>query len=160
MRLPEKPRRHGYVDEQINEAMARGDFENLKGKGEPLDLKGDLSDRATMRTKLRHDAGYTAPWEEVAREIGSLTQKAETELRRAVQFYRAGISAPKANIAKIEADFRAALKQVQVAVQAANSAILRHNLLLPQQLPHLYKRRVQLSELMNIVAPDLKHWAE
>lgn len=158
MRIPEKPRRHGYVDEQINEAIARGDFDNLNGKGKPIDLKGDLADRKTMRAKLRHDGGYTAaPWQETDREIAALRDKAESELRRAVQFYRAGLASPKADPAKIESDFQLALKKVEAAIATANSAVLRHNLLLPQQLPHLYKPRVKLAELMDIVAPDLRH---
>lgn len=160
MRIPFRkvpaPERKGFVEEQINEAMARGEFQNLKGKGQPLQLRGDLSKKDEMRQKLRGDAGYGVPWEEVAREIEVMTRRAENELRRAVEFRAAGLSSPRSDRAKIEADFREHLKRVEEVIKAVNSLILKHNLLLPSLLPHLYRSRLQLEALAERVAPEVK----
>ncbi len=159
MRIPFRklpaPKREGFVEEQINEAMARGDFQNLKGQGQPLQLRGDLSKKDEMRQKLRGDAGYGIPWEEVAREIEVMTRRAEGELKRAVEFRAAGLISPKADKAKIEGDFREHLGRVEAAIVAVNSLVLKHNLLLPTQLPHLYRSRLQINALVERVAPEL-----
>lgn len=155
-KLPDSPERKGFVEEQINEAMARGDFQNLKGKGQPLRLCGDLSKADEMRQKLRGDAGYGVPWEDVAREIETMTRRAENELRRAVEFREAGLASGKSDKAKIEADFGEHLKRVEEAIQVVNSLVLKHNLLLPSLLPHLYRPRLQMNALVERVAPELK----
>ncbi len=50
----EQPRRPGklsgrqyqhYIEEQIQEAVARGEFDNLPGTGKPLNLEDDASGR-------------------------------------------------------------------------------------------------------------------
>lgn len=89
MKMPSGPQRRGHVEEQIDEAIARGEFENLKGKGKPLKLWGDLTDRRVMREKLARDVGEGAPWEAVAAEIEFLTRRVEAELKRALEFRRA-----------------------------------------------------------------------
>ena len=155
-KIPDSPQRTGFIDEQINEAMARGDFNNLKGQGKPLQLRGDLTKLDEMRQKLRGDANYGAPWEEVRREIEHATGRAEAELKRAVEFRRAGLQSPKANPAKIEADFAVHLRNVQTQIEAVNSLVLKHNLLLPPQIPHLYRSRLRLSTLLEKIAPELQ----
>jgi len=160
MRIPfrkvDAPQRKGFVEEQVNEAIARGEFCNLKGKGEPLQLRGDLSKKDEMRQKLRGDAGYGIPWEEVAREIETQARRAENELARAVQFREAGLSSPKSDKAKIEEDFRGHLEKVDEAIRAVNSLVLKHNLLLPSLLPHLYRARLTREALFERVAPELR----
>jgi hypothetical protein len=155
MRLPDKPNRKGAVDAQIDEAIERGEFQNLKGKGRPLQQLGDLSKREEMRSKLRSDANFSAPWEEVGREIETQTRRVELELRRAGEFRRAGLDSTRADKARIEADFQAHLNRIEEQVKAVNSLILKHNLLLPSLLPHLYRRRLQLGELMAQLLPDI-----
>lgn len=154
-KVPDSPERKGFVEEQISEAMARGEFQNLKGKGEPLRLRGDLSKMDEMRQKLRGDANYGVPWEEVGREIETMTRRAENELLRAVHFRETGLASPKADRTKIENDFREHLKRVDEAVKVVNSLVLKHNLLLPPQLPHLYRVRLRLRVLAERVAPEL-----
>lgn len=155
-KIPDSPERKGFVEEQINEAMARGDFQNLRGKGKPLALRGDLSKMDEMRQKLRGDANYGVPWEEVGREIEVMTKRAETELLRALEFRLAGLNSNKSDKAKIEDDFRVHLKRVDAAIATVNSLVLKHNLLLPQTLPHLYRARLRLESLIERVAPEAK----
>lgn len=155
MKIPQGPQRRGHVEEQIDEAIARGEFENLKGKGEPLQLWGDLADRRVMREKLARDVGEGAPWEGVAREIELLTARAESQFKRALEFRRAGLRSPRADPAVIEADFAAHLCEVETSIKAVNSQISRHNLLIPSALPRLHRVRLKLSDWIEKWAPEL-----
>lgn len=157
MKMPEGPQRKGHVEEQIDEAIKRGEFENLKGKGKPLKLWGDLTDRRVMREKLARDVGEGAPWEGVAAEIGYATRRVEAELKRALEFRRAGMASPRADKAKIENDFRAQLRALEVSIKSVNSLILKHNLLIPTALPKLHRVRLKLSDLMEKWAPEIEN---
>ncbi len=135
------------MDEQIDEAMKRGDFDNLRGKGKPLDLHGDLSDKKAMRAKIRADAGYTAPWEDVAREIEVATERVHRSARRAHEFRLAGLRSKKADKLKIEADFTASRREIEFQIAGVNSLILKYNLLIPPLLPHLHRVRLKSSDV-------------
>ncbi|MEP6787258.1 MAG: DUF1992 domain-containing protein [Acidobacteriota bacterium] len=41
------------IEQKIREAIARGDFDNLEGKGKPLDLDAYLPPRRTCEWHLR-----------------------------------------------------------------------------------------------------------
>lgn len=154
----DRPRREGFVEEQINEAMARGEFAEVEGKGRPLALRGDLSDRATMRQKLRSNAGFEPPWNEVGREIETLEQRALVRLRLALEFREAGRRSPLADPVKIEGDFRAHLGEVELLLKEVNSLVLKHNLLLPRELGRLHRRRLTLAALWErLGAPPESH---
>ena len=72
---PKKPAHPAL--EAIEEAMKRGDFDNLPGRGKPLNLEPlDLNDPLGMATKIRKNANAGAPWEHLQWEI-------ETGLARA-----------------------------------------------------------------------------
>lgn len=157
--MPDKPRWSGETQEQIEQAMERGEFENLRGKGQPLKLWGDLANRRDMREKLARDNDQlSAPWDDAARAIDALTRRAENEIKRALEFRRAGLISPKADPAKIEADFRAQIRATQTTIKAANSEILRHNLLIPAALPRLHRPRLKLGDLMAQLAPEIRDY--
>lgn len=158
MKMPDKPRWSGETQEQIDEAIRRGEFDNLQGKGQPLKLWGDLAERRVMRAKLSQEDRQTAPWDDAAREIDSLSRRAESEIKRALEFRRAGLVSKRADPAKIESDFRAQIRAVQTTIAAANSQILRHNLLIPTALPRLHRPRLKLGELMARLAPEVKNY--
>ena len=159
MKVPDKPQWRGQTQEQIDEAIARGEFDNLKGKGQPLKLSGDLAQRRVMREKLARDNDQlSAPWDDAARAIDALTRRAENEIKRALEFRRAGLNSKRADPAKIEADFRAQIRATQSVIKAANSEILRHNLLIPPALPRLHRPRLKLSDLMAQLAPEIQDY--
>ena len=158
MKIPQGPQRRGPTEEQIDEAIKRGEFENLQGKGKPLNLWGDLAERRVMRAKLNQEDRQSAPWDDAAREIDALTRRAESEIKRALEFRRAGLASKRADPAKIEADFRAQIRATQTTIKAANSQILRHNLLIPPALPRLHRARLKLSDLMAQLAPEIREY--
>jgi hypothetical protein len=69
------------VERRIEEAFARGDFENLPGAGRPLDLDDDLSVPEEMRVALRilKNSGYAPPALQQLEEVNQLIAHIERE---------------------------------------------------------------------------------
>lgn len=59
------------VDKQIEEAMERGEFANLPGKGKPLKLDTNpfLTPQARMANRLLKENGFAPRWVELEKEI-------------------------------------------------------------------------------------------
>ena len=72
-----------YVEEQIQEAQARGEFDNLPGFGKPLNLDESLfiGDKAMAYSLLKGN-GFAPPEIELAKEIRSEFEKAEAKLAK------------------------------------------------------------------------------
>jgi len=72
-----------YVEEQIREAQARGEFDNLPGFGKPLDLDSNqfAGDKALAYGMLKQN-GFAPPEIELAKEIRSESEKAEAKLAK------------------------------------------------------------------------------
>src|SRR4028119_73639 len=75
--------------EAIRELTERGEWKELPGKGKPLKLVGDLADAATMAGKLRKDANFSTPWNDLGQEIDHGLNDAKQMITRAHKFYRA-----------------------------------------------------------------------
>jgi hypothetical protein len=65
------------VEQAITEAMARGDFDNLPGKGKPLDLDAYFAAPEDLRMALAvlKNAGYLPGEVQLLKEIGELREK-------------------------------------------------------------------------------------
>jgi DnaJ family protein C protein 28 len=73
-----------WIDQQIREAQERGEFDDLPGKGKPLDLTPNpyAQDRE-MAFKVLKDAGYAPDWIEQDKAIrGRLEQMRATLTRQ------------------------------------------------------------------------------
>ena len=72
-----------YIDEQIREAEARGEFANLPGIGKPLKLDNNpyVGDKA-MGYNLLKSNGFAPPEIELAKEIRTEFERMEAKLAR------------------------------------------------------------------------------
>jgi len=72
-----------YIDEQIHEAQARGDFDNLPGSGKPLNLDENpfTGDKALAYSLLKQN-GYAPPEVELAKEIRTQFEKTQQKLEK------------------------------------------------------------------------------
>jgi DnaJ family protein C protein 28 len=135
--------------EIIEEAMKRGDFDNLPGKGKPLNLdSNELNDPLGFASKIRKNANIGTPWEERQREIEALVTRAERDLKTTHEWRVRALQRPGADVQAVEAQWLRALETFRSHVQKINSKILTFNLHLPPQAGHLYKRRIQVEEAL------------
>jgi DnaJ family protein C protein 28 len=72
-----------WIDQQIREAQERGEFDNLPGKGKPLDLTPNpyAQDRE-LAYKMLKDAGFAPEWIELDKGIRGKLERARTILTR------------------------------------------------------------------------------
>ncbi len=73
-----------WVEERIREAIERGEFENLKGKGRPIQWEENpfTPPELQLAFHLLRSSGFTLPWIEMRRE---LVQEIETLRQRVAQ---------------------------------------------------------------------------
>src|SRR5690349_19049779 len=69
------------VDRQIREAQERGDFDNLPGKGQPLNLDS-WDDEWGLAFHVLKQAGETLPWISLGRDIDAARARLDEMLRR------------------------------------------------------------------------------
>jgi DnaJ family protein C protein 28 len=79
-----------WIDQQIREAQERGEFDNLPGKGKPLDLASNpYAQDQELSFKILKDAGYAPEWIELDKEIRTRLEKARTTLARRWEWHQA-----------------------------------------------------------------------
>src|SRR5262245_14701485 len=85
-------RHETLVEKKIREAMEQGEFDNLPGKGEPIDLSENPFEDPELRTvhRLLKNAGFAPAWIEARKEIEGELQQARRILVRARQLYGDG----------------------------------------------------------------------
>lgn len=91
MRRPKDlPNWESWIDQQIREAQARGDFDDLPGSGKPLDLTPNPYARdRELAFKILKDAGYAPEWIELDKAIREKMERARTALVRRWEWYTA-----------------------------------------------------------------------
>ena len=72
------------VDQKIREAMEQGEFDNLAGKGEPIDLSENPFEDPDWRTahRMLRNAGFAPAWIEERKDIDAELEAARIQLSR------------------------------------------------------------------------------
>ncbi len=127
------------VDQQIREAMERGDFENLRGRGKPLDLSVDpnVPEDWQLAFKVLKDAGYAPDWVEQDKDLRAALENLFKPLRRYLERganFR-GDRAPYED--RLIAEFRKAAAEL-------NRTIDVYNLKAPS--PRVHRPRIRIEE--------------
>jgi DnaJ homolog subfamily C member 28 len=75
------------VDQKIREAMEQGEFDDLEGKGRPLDTSENPFEDPELRLahRMLRNAGFAPSWIEERKDIDSEFENARSELARAWQ---------------------------------------------------------------------------
>jgi DnaJ family protein C protein 28 len=89
-------RLESMVEKMLREAIEAGEFDNLPGKGQPVDLRENPFEDADLRVvhKLLRDAGFAPAWIEEQKDIAATFEAARQTLTRAWKIYRPGGVSP------------------------------------------------------------------
>jgi hypothetical protein len=137
------------VSRAIQEAMERGEFDNLPGRGQRQHFDAsEMADPSAMANRVLKNAGVGPPWADLQREIEEGVRRAEEDIERTYRWRRAALSQPSANRALVEQEWQRALRLLRDRCNELNKKILTFNLVVPSQLPHLHKRRLKVEAVL------------
>ena len=85
-------RLESLTEKKLREAIERGEFDNLPGKGEPVDLRENPFEDPDLRVvhRLLRNAGFAPAWIEERKDIDAELELATTKLTRAWTLFGAG----------------------------------------------------------------------
>ncbi len=108
------------AERKIREAMAEGAFDNLEGKGRPLDLSEDPYEDPSLRMahRLLRNNGFAPAWIEEAKDLERAIDTVRRDLARAIAA-------------------QAPLDWFRAQVAEINRRILAHNLKTPSIQFHM-----------------------
>ena len=127
------------IEDQIRKAIQDGQFDNLTGKGQRLDLEDNpfVDPEWRMAHHMLKESGFSLPWIETRNEILSALENARDSLARAWG-WRISMLAQGQPTVSIEAEWQRSLSAFNLLVQETNKKTHAHNLEVPStylQLP-------------------------
>jgi DnaJ homolog subfamily C member 28 len=131
-------RRADYIEEQLNAARERGDFDNLRGSGQPLQLDKNpyAGDRALAYSLLKNNQ-LAPPEIERGKEIDADLTRADA-LLRALRRQRDTLHSGRAVFASERRAYNVVRDRTETryaeALRAVNSKILSLNIIAPATL--------------------------
>jgi DnaJ family protein C protein 28 len=128
------------LDEQIRKAIADGEFDNLPGKGKPLDLSQNPYEDPSWRMafNMLRSSGYTLPWIETRQEIEAEFEESQISLARSWS-WRCSALEQNLSYAMVEDEWQRALRSFKDKIANLNQRIFNYNLAVPSDQ---FKRRV------------------
>lgn len=138
----------GAIDKQIREAMERGDFDNLRGTGKPLNLARDpnVPEDWELAFNLLKNAGYAPDWIETLKQIRAEEEKIRVPFEHFLKSPPGKQEEALRRQTMLIEDFRA-----QAA--ALNRTIDTYNLKAPSMQVHLRRIRIdfEIEKFLNEV---------
>ncbi|MGD2205726.1 MAG: DUF1992 domain-containing protein [Anaerolineae bacterium] len=138
-----------WIDQQIRQAQERGDFDNLPGQGQPVDLTPNpyAQDRE-LAYKILQDAGYAPEWIELDKAIRGKLEQARRILAQRWAWREGRLaeladrfdSRSNAEREQVLAGWRTAIIAFEEEVVAINGEIAELNLKVPS--PRFQRARV------------------
>ncbi|RME86410.1 MAG: DUF1992 domain-containing protein [Caldilineae bacterium] len=123
-----------WIEELIRDAQARGEFDNLPGKGKPLPSRRNpfLPEDRQMAYDLVQNSGYTLPWIDEGKEIDRRIARAREKLQRDYRWYRSRQArASTVELIEIEGIWLRYRQAFAHEVDAINRVIDTYNLKVP-----------------------------
>lgn len=119
------------IDRLIRESMERGEFDDLPGSGQPIDLSENPYEAPELRTvhRLLRNAGFAPAWIEERKDIDSEYQQCYAILRRAKALYGSGERSA-------QAEWERAKREFCERVDELNERIRFYNLKAPAAVFH------------------------
>ncbi len=126
------------IEEEIKKAIESGAFENLPGKGEPLDLQDNphVSDEWRLTHHLLRSNDFSLPWIQRRQEIEQGIQEARSTLARVWEWSQ-GDKPRSEQAAPDDRAWNQALEAFRQEIAALNYQIRDYNLEAPSPRFHL-----------------------
>lgn len=120
------------MDEQIKKAIEDGAFDNLPGKGKPIDLSENPFEDPSWRmaNRMLRASGFSLPWIETRKEIEADAKKALDEIKRTWKWQLENSGQDHLNPA-VEREWLRALEVFKKKVLDLNKRIFNYNLEAP-----------------------------
>lgn len=140
-----------WVDQQIREAQERGVFDQLPGRGRPLNLTPNpYAQDQEMAFKILRDAGYAPEWIELDKVIRGKLERSRATLARRWEWREMRLSElalrsdGKSEIERqrVEATWQRAVAAFEEEVEGINREIAELNLKVPG--PRFQRSKVNL----------------
>jgi DnaJ family protein C protein 28 len=128
------------VDQQIREAQERGEFDNLPGRGKPIDLTPNPYDQGQeLSFKILKDAGFAPEWIELDKSVRKKLQRVRAALAGQWRWRQARLgelaersdSWAKAERSRVEAGWQDAVTAFGLELDEINQEIAELNLKVP-----------------------------
>jgi len=142
------------LDEQIRQAMKDGVFDDLPGKGKPLDLSENPHEDPGWRlaNRMLRANGFSLPWIETRRATETEYEESQVKLKRCWEWRQTALDRNQP-YAEVEDEWQKALASFQDAISRLNKRIFNYNLEVP--LDQFKRRQISLErEISKITNPS------
>ena len=131
------------IESIIQNAMDRGAFDNLRGKGKPLNLRENplVAKEWRMAFSMLEQEGFALPWMEDRKEIETRLKEALRVLRRTWEWRIAKLAEGDTSPV-VESEWRKAQARFSETVTALNKQIDSYNAQIPADV--FYRPRILL----------------
>jgi DnaJ family protein C protein 28 len=135
------------AEKMLREAIEAGEFDDLPGKGQPLDLRENPFEDPDLRTvhRLLRNAGFAPAWIEERKEIDASFEVARTKLARAWKLFGA---LPE----KMHPDWERNEREFRELVVELNERINLYNLKAPASSFH--RRRIDVERVIREIKSE------
>lgn len=149
MKEPERRRDwESWIDQEIREAQERGEFDNLVGRGKPIDLTPNpYAKGQELAFKVLKDAGYAPEWIELDKAIRQKLERARAVLLQQWEWRATRLgelsgqldSWSKAEQRRVLAGWQRTVMAFELELEAINREIAELNLKAPSSGFHRSK---------------------
>lgn len=145
-------KRASTIDEQIRQAIEAGQFDNLSGKGEPLDLSDNPHEDPSWRLAFQalRSSGYTLPWIDKRRQIEADYETAIEDLTRAWKWVQDTNNNDSNSPAFVDGEWQRSVKEFRQKISEINEQIFSYNLEVPSE--QFQRRKIDVEREIECVA--------
>lgn len=138
------------IDEIIRNAMEEGAFDNLRGKGQPLNLdeNPNVDPEWQLAYHLMKQNGFAPEFIEQRQAIEMELAQARTALARSWAWRQQSLAADE-DAAWVESEWAKAKKKLGETVNKLNARIKSYNLNIP--LDKLYRKPINIEEELTLL---------
>lgn len=144
------------VEAIIQKAMREGAFDNLPGKGKPLDLKENpfVEREWQLAFRMLAQQGFALPWMDKRNEIESAFKAAKESLARTWEWRRNALAAGEPT-AIVDAEWRRAERRFRESVEKLNKRIDDYNLEIPALV--FYRAKILIERELDQIKTPADH---